>query len=219
MFLRRLVPLLVLLTVVWNAYSESERGFVTLFDGKTLKGWTLTDTNAVSYAATNGILYCVRGVAGNLLTEKEYENFIFRFDFRLEPGSNNGIGIRAPRQGDAAYQGMEIQVLDDTTKKYGPLRPEQMHGSIYGLVASKTGSQKPVGEWNSQEITVDGRHVKVVLNGTTILETDLSKITDPEVLKRHPGLLRERGFIGFLGHGDYVEFRNIRIKELRPAKK
>ena len=105
-------------------------------------------------------------------------------------------------------------MLDDTTKKYGALRPDQMHGSIYGVVPAKTGAQKPVGEWNSQEITAEGEKIKVVLNGKTIVDADLSKVTDPQILKRHPGLRSRKGYIGFLGHGDYVEFRNIRIKEL-----
>ncbi|MFN7140519.1 MAG: DUF1080 domain-containing protein [Limisphaerales bacterium] len=191
------------------AKAEVEPGFNPLFDGKTLSGWQLVNKHGNGYGVTNGVLFCARGGGGNLFTEKEYENFVFRFEFRLEPGSNNGIGIRAPLEGDAAYIGMEIQVLDDTTKKYGELRPVQMHGSIYDVVAAKTGAQKPVGEWNEQEITANGRKVKVILNGKTILDVDLDEIKDPEILKKHPGLLRKRGYIGFLGHGDYVEFRNI----------
>ncbi|MBA4150063.1 MAG: DUF1080 domain-containing protein [Verrucomicrobia bacterium] len=219
MLLKRLLLFSVLL-MAFLSYSRAanEPGFISLFDGKTLTGWNLVNQHGGGYGVTNGILYCARGGGGNLFTEKEYANFIFRFDFRLEPGSNNGIGIRAPLEGDAAFQGMEIQVLDDTTKKYGPLQPEQLHGSIYGVAAAKTGAQKPLGEWNSQEIIVNGRQVKVVLNGKTILDADLSKITDPAILKKHPGLLRDRGYIGFLGHGDFVEFRNIRIKPLPETK-
>ncbi|MDQ6632397.1 MAG: DUF1080 domain-containing protein [Verrucomicrobiota bacterium] len=194
--------------------NQNETGFVPIFDGQSLNGWKLMDRNGLGYAVTNGIIFCARGGGGNLFTEKEYEDFILRFEFRLEAGSNNGIGIRAPYEGDAAYLGMEIQVLDDTTKKYGTLRPEQHHGSIYDVVAAKVGFQKPVGEWNVEEITAQGRHIKVVLNGTTITDANLNDVADSEILQRHPGLFRERGHIGFLGHNDYVEYRNLRVKEL-----
>lgn len=198
--------------------SSSEKGFKQLWDGKTYNGWQLVNKNGDGYGITNGILFCQHGGGGNLFTEKEYENFILRFEFRLEDGSNNGIGIRAPLEGDSAYVGMEIQVLDDTTKKFGPLNPEQMHGSIYGVVAAKPGSQKPLGEWNSEEIIADGRHIKVIVNGKTIVDTNLDDVKNLEILKQHPGLQRTRGHIGFLGHTEYAEFRNIHLKEL-PASK
>lgn len=198
--------------------ADVEPGFVSIFDGKTFDGWRLVNQHNTGYGITNGILFCQRNGGGNLFTEKEYEDFVMRFEFRLESGSNNGIGVRAPFEGDAAYVAMELQVLDDTTKKYGPLQPIQMHGSIYGVVAAKTGFQKPLGEWNQQEITAQGRHIKVVLNGTTILDADLNEVTDPKVLQAHPGILRDRGHIGFLGHTEFAEFRNIRIKEL-PSKR
>jgi hypothetical protein len=197
-----------------SARAANEQDFVTLFDGKTFNGWKLVNQHGRGYGIKDGVLFCERGGGGNLFTEKEYENFIFRFEFRLESGSNNGIGIRAPLEGDAAYKAMEIQVLDDTTKKYGPLRPEQMHGSIYGVVGAKTGFQKPLGEWNEEEITADGRHIKVVLNGHTIVDANLNDVSDPKIIQEHPGFLRDRGHIGFLGHTEFAEFRNIRIKEL-----
>jgi hypothetical protein len=196
-----------------------EEGFVSLFDGKTFNGWKLMHQHGPGYGITNGILYCAHGGGGNLLSEKEYENFVFRFDFRLEPGSNNGIGLRTPLEGDAAYVAMESQVLDDTTTRYGPLRPEQMHGSIYNVIPAKSGSQKPVGEWNEQEISVNGRHIKIVLNGTTVLDGNINDVKNPALLHQHHGLMRERGHIGFLGHTEYVEFRNVRIKELPSSNK
>ena len=200
-----------------GAEAASEPGFVSLFDGKTFNGWKLMNQNGPGYGIKDGVLFCEHGGGGNLLTEKEYENFVLRFEFRLEAESNNGIGIRTPMEGDAAYVGMEVQVLDDKVKKYGPLQPWQMHGSVYGIVASKTGFQKPIGEWNEEEITADGRKIKVVLNGHTIVDADLNSVTNAAILHQHPGCLRERGHIGFLGHSDYVEFRNIRLKEL-PSK-
>jgi hypothetical protein len=193
--------------------APSEEGFVSIFDGKTMNGWQ----GAVKgYIPKDGVLVCDKKSGGLLLTEKEYGDFIFRFDFKLEPGANNGVAVRAPKSGDPAYSGMEIQILDDGHEKYkGWLQPWQRHGSIYNVVPAKPGFLKPVGEWNSEEILCDGKHVKVTLNGHVIVDADLSKVTDPEVLKKHPGLKRASGFLGFCGHGDEVEFRNLRVKELK----
>jgi hypothetical protein len=196
-----------------------EEGFVPIFDGKSLDGWKLMGRHGPGYGVKDGVVFCERGGGGNLFTEKEFENFVLRFEFKLDPGSNNGIGIRAPYEGDAAYMGMEIQVLDDTTKKYGPLQPWQFHGAIYNIVAPKVGFQNPVGEWNYEEITANGRHIKVVLNGHTIVDANLNDVIDPHTLGHHPGMLRPRGHIGFLGHDDYVEFRNLRVKELPVSHK
>ena len=190
-------------------------GFTTLFDGKTLNGWTLVRGHGPGYIVRDGLIVCPKEGGGNLFTEKTYANFVFRFEFKLTPGANNGIGIRAPFEGDAAYQGMEIQILDHDDKQYkGWLKPAQHHGSIYDVVAAKTGFLKPLGEWNYEEITADGRNITVKLNGTTITEANLDDVKDPAVLKKHPGLARTDGHVGFLGHGSHVEFRNIRIKEL-----
>lgn len=203
------------------ATAQRETGFVSLFDGQTLDGWKLIGKSGDGYGVKDGVIYCARGGGGNLLTEKEYSDFIFRFEFKLEDGSNNGVGIRAPADGDAAYMGMEIQILDEGAAdrgKWGKLRPAQYHGSIYDVVAARKGALKPVGEWNEQEITAIGRRIKVVLNGQTITDADLNEITDPAIIRKHPGLFRDRGHIGFLGHNDYLEFRNIRIKELPHAE-
>ena len=186
-----------------------------MFDGKTLNGWQLAGKKGTGYAVEKGMLVCPADGGGNLFTDKEYSNFVFRFQFRLEDGSNNGIGIRAPLKGDAAFAGMEIQVLDDTSEQYrGKLKPAQYHGSIYEVFAAKQGHLKPTGQWNSEEITANGRRVSVKLNGVVIVDADLDSATDEAILKRHPGLKRPSGYIGFLGHGSRMEFRNIRIKEL-----
>lgn len=195
--------------------SGAEPGFVSLFDGKTLAGWQIVGQKGSGYGVENGLLVCPADGGGNLFTTKEYANFILRFEFRLFEGSNNGIGIRAPLAGDAAYAGMEIQILDDGAPRYqGKLKPAQYHGSIYDVVPAKQGFKKPTGEWNSEEITAKGRLITVVLNGTTIVDADLDSVRDPAVLKRHPGLARTSGHIGLLGHGTRVEFRNFRIQEL-----
>lgn len=193
--------------------TKPEEGFVALFDGKTLAGWQ-GDTKG--YAVEEGAIVCQPKTGGKIFTDKEYGNFVLRFDFKLTPGANNGLGIRSPLQGDPAYVGMELQILDDTAKQYEKLKPFQYHGSIYGLVASKRGHQKPVGEWNTQEVVAKGRLITVTLNGTVIVDANLDEVAKDTTLdiKGHPGMNREKGFIGFLGHGAKVEFKNIRIKEL-----
>jgi hypothetical protein len=198
---------------------QAEAGFTALFDGKTLNGWQVVRPRGDGYGVKDGMIYCAKGGGGNLLTDKEYGNFVLRFEFKMPAeGSNNGLGIRAPREGDAAYQGIELQIIDEAAAlagKWGKLKDTQYHGSVYDVIPARRGAMKPAGEWNAQEVTVNGRKITVVLNGQTILDADLSTVTDPEVLKKHPGLLRTSGHIGFLGHNDYIEFRNIRIKELR----
>ena len=195
--------------------SAPEAGFTSLFDGKSLDGWKLMDKKGEGYGVKDGMIYCAKGGGGRLLTEKEFSDFIVRFEFKLEEGSNNGLGIRAPYEGDAAYVGMEIQILDDSAPQYaGKLRPAQYHGSIYDVVPAQRGALKKPGEWNEEEVTAIGRKIKVVLNGRTIVDADLNQVTDPAKITKHPGLFRDRGHIGFLGHNDYLEFRNIRINEL-----
>ena len=203
--------------VVAEDKPAAEEGYVTLFNGKDLSGWVYGGKQAgKGYQVEDGALFCTEHDGGNLFTEKEYADFSFRFEFKIEESGNNGVGIRAPFEGDAAYVGMEIQILDDNGKAWkDKLRPAQYHGSIYDVVPAKRGSLKPAGEWNSEEIIAKGRHVTVILNGNTIVDANLDDIKDEAVLKKHPGLKRTSGHIGFLGHGSRVDFRNIRIKELR----
>ncbi len=205
-----------ILTIMLAAASLSAAGFEKLFDGKTLNGWKLVGGKGPGYVVENGIIVCPADGGGNLFTEKEYANFILRFEFKMEPGTNNGIGIRAPYEGDAAYKGMEIQVLDHDNERYkGKIKDVQKHGSIYDVIAAKDGALKPVGQWNKEEIVADGRKIKVTLNGKVIVDANLDTVTDPAILKKHPGLARTTGHIGFLGHGTKVEFRNLTLKELK----
>ena len=207
------LPLILALTAL--AALPAEKGFTELFDGKTTTGWQLVRGHGPGYVVKDGVLVCPKEGGGNLFTAKEYKDFVFRFEFKLSPGGNNGVGIRAPLDGDAAYAGMEIQILDHDHAMYkGKIKPSQHHGSVYDVIAAKADALKPVGEWNSEEIHVKGNKIKVTLNGKVITDADLSKVTDEAVHKKHPGLKRTQGHIGFLGHGSLVEFRNIRVKEL-----
>jgi hypothetical protein len=188
--------------------------FVPLFNGRDLSGWE-GDTQGYVAEDNQIVVYPDRG-SGNLYTEKEYQDFILIFEFQLTPGANNGLGIRTPREGDAAYVGMELQILDNSAAKYQELKEYQYHGSIYGVVPAKRGFQRPVGEWNFQEVIAQGRRITVRLNGETIVDADIDEAATPQTLdgREHPGLKRNRGHIGFLGHGSRVAFRNIWIKEI-----
>ncbi len=191
-------------------------GFVSMFDGKSLAGWT---GSLAGYAVENGNLVCVAGGKGNLLTEKEFTDFVMKFEFKLTDGANNGLGIRCPKlaEGNLHLEGIELQILDDTAEKYKELKPYQYHGSAYGLIASKQGSLKPLGEWNQQEVTVKGRNIKVALNGTTIVDANFDDATKSGTLdgQLHPGLARTKGHLALLGHGDRVDFRHLQVKDLQ----
>jgi hypothetical protein len=212
----KLLSILLSLSIIAMAADKSdEKGFVPLFNGKDLSGWKLVGGHGPGYVVKDGLLVCPAEGGGNLFTEKEYANFVFRFEFKVEPGGNNGVGIRAPYEGDAAYQGMEIQILDDQHERYkGQIRSEQHHGSVYDVIPARTGFLKPAGEWNEEEITANGSRIRVKLNGVIILDADLNIVQEEAVLKKHPGLRRKSGHLGFLGHGSLVEFRNLRIKAL-----
>lgn len=201
------------------AYVAPEADFITLFDGSSLFNWT---GNTTDYYPSNGELVVdpTRGGKGNLYTKNEYGDFHLKFDFQLTPGANNGLGIRAPLEGDAAYVGMELQILDNTAPIYAKLQPYQYHGSVYGIIPAKQGFLKPVGEWNEEEVIAQGNKIKVILNGEVILEGDIALATKEGTAdhKEHPGLLNKTGHIGFLGHGSPLKFRNIRIKELIKKK-
>jgi HEAT repeat protein len=199
-----------------NSLTEEEaaEGFVSLFNGQDLSNWA---GNEHSYSVEDGtIVIRPAKSGGNLYTAKEYADFIFRFEFKLTPGANNGLGIRTPMEGDAAYVGYELQILDNTAEVYANLQPYQYHGSVYGIIPALRGYLKPVGEWNCEEVWVKGDKIRITLNGTTIVDGDLKEASKNGTAdhKDHPGLKRSSGHIGFLGHGSLLWFRNIRIREI-----
>jgi hypothetical protein len=198
--------------------AEKKEGFVPIFNGINMTGWI---GNLNDYYAKDGTIVCDpgKGGYGNLYTDKEYADFVVRFEFQLTPAANNGLGIRAPYDGDAAYGGMEIQILDDGAEVYKDLQPYQYHGSVYGVIPAKRGHLKPVGEWNYEEVIAKGNRITVTLNGTVIVDGDLAEasknFTSTMDGNKHPGLTNKQGHIGFLGHGSWVAFKNLRIKELK----
>ncbi len=199
-----------------EAKPADESGFKPLFDGKTLKGW---EGDTEGYEVKDGAIVCIPSKGGFLYTDKDYSDFALRFEFKLGgPNANNGIGIHVPvPTGDPAYSGMEIQVLDEN---YQGIQPYQAHGSVYGVVAAKRGHQKPLGEWNQEEIRLKDRHITVTLNGVVIVDANLDEASKDGTLdhKDHPGLKRETGRICFCGHGAEVAFRNVRIEDLSDKK-
>jgi hypothetical protein len=219
--------------------AEDESGFKPLLNGKDLSGWVynkripspakpkpgqsavqeqpktpVEQKSGAGYQVDNGVVYCTAKDGGMLFTEKDYGDFVLKFEFKLEENSNNGIGIRVPFGGHPSMDGMEIQVLDDTGSKHQKLKPAQYHGSIYDVVPAKRGHLKPLGEWNNEEILAQGRHIKITLNDNVIVDANLDDVKEEAVLKKHPGLQSKCGRIVFCGHGTRVEFRNMRIKEL-----
>ena len=195
---------------------EKKEGFKVLFDGTNMHNWT---GNTVDYSTEDGCISMnpSKSFGGNLYTKDEYKDFVYRFEFQLTPGANNGLGIRTPMEGDAAYVGMELQILDNEHPIYKDLHAYQYHGSVYGIIPAKRGFLKPTGEWNYEEVTAKGNHIQVKLNGTMILDGDIKEATKKGTPdgQSHPGLFNEKGHIAFLGHGSRVKFRNIRIKELK----
>ncbi len=190
-------------------------GFVPVFNGKDLDGWTgALDCCEVK----DGAILWRKEKGGAIYTKDEYSDFIVRLEFKLPPGGNNGLAIRYPGQSDAAYGGMcELQVLDDDYEKAtgDKIDPRQAHGSAYGMCAAARGYQRPIGQWNYQEVTVVGSTIKVELNGTLILDCDLSQGKEFMNNRPHPGKDRASGHFGFAGHNDPVQFRNVSIKRLK----
>ncbi len=186
-------------------------GWISLFNGRDLDGWA---GPVKSYEVKDGAIACKRRTGGTIYFDREYSDFAVRLEFKLPRGGNNGLAIRypgGPKQRDTAYHGMcELQVLDNTG--YAKLDPRQYHGSAYGMVPAHRGYLRPPGEWNYQEVTVKGSTIKVELNGTVILDADLSKVTEYMGNSPHPGKDRKSGYFGFAGHGSPVMFRNVRVK-------
>jgi hypothetical protein len=185
-------------------------GFEPAFNGKDFSGWMGALEN---YEVIDGAIVCKKGKGGNLLTKAEYGDHAVRLEYRLPPGGNNGLAIRCPEAGQPSTQAMcEVQILDDTAEKYARLDPRQANGSIYGMIPARKGYLRPVGEWNFMELSVRGPKIRVELNGTRIVDGDVSQVTEFMGNKAHPGKDRTRGHFGFAGHNDPVAFRRIEIK-------
>ena len=207
---------------------EAAEGFEVLFDGRSLHKWTGNTTN---YVPLNGTIDVTAqyGGSGNLYTKKEYSDFVLRFEFRfIREGVNNGIGIRTPMGVDAAFEGMEIQILDHDAPIYKDIKNYQQHGSVYGVIAAKRVKFPPLGDWNVEEIRAVGDRITVTVNGEVILDGNIREacqghcVGDPGEKgnhymidhRNHPGLFNKSGHLGLLGHGAGIQFRNLRVLDL-----
>lgn len=191
---------------------KNRDGFESVFNGTDFTGWS---GPVDQYEINDGVIRCKPKSGGTIFTDKEHADFSVRFEFKLPPGGNNGLAIRYPGEGDTAYVGMcELQILDNTAKKYAGLDKRQFHGSAYGMAAAARGYQRPVGQWNFQEVTVVGSTIRVELNGNLILNADLAEVKEYLGEKPHPGKDRTAGHFGLAGHNDPVEFRSISIKDI-----
>ena len=197
--------------------ASNSEGFKEYINGKDLSDWQ----GAVeSYEVVDGAITCKPGKGGDLLTKDEFENGTIRVEFKLPPAGNNGIALRTPLGGHSASDGLELQVIDSdgynakqaAAGKKG-LEPYQYHGSLYHTAGAKHGYLRPVGEWNFQEIQVDGQKIKVILNGTKILDVDIDKLDRTQIAHPPKGLDHTKGFIGFAGHSDPVVFRSFKVKQ------
>lgn len=202
---------------------EAIQHWESLFNGKDLTGWAGDEK---SYKVEDGAMVCQEG-ARNLETTKEYSDFVFNFEFRLTESGNSGIGLRVPTGEAASQGGMEIQILDHDGEKYTSknekgrtltwLKPWQRHGSIYGVYpAHPTSYLKPVGEWNSETIICVEDHVKVIVNGATIVDVFLEDLTPVEA-SHAKGILSKKGHIVLAGHNDPTAFRNMRVADFSPS--
>lgn len=195
--------------------ARNDSGFEPIFNGKDLTGWVgATDSHEVK----DGALVFKPGGHGTLYSEMSYSDFAIRFEFQLPPAGNSGLVIRAPYPGEPSSDAMEIQILDSEHPKYTQemkIKPWQHHGSIYGIVPAHRGYLRPTGQWNFEEVIVKGPRIEVIVNGTTVVDADLSKIKETASGKPYPGRHRTEGRLGWMSHGDPVPIRNIRLKELR----
>lgn len=192
--------------------AKHAEGYESIFNGSDFEGWSGPVEN---YEVVDGNIKCKAGKGGTIYTNEEYADFAVRLEFQLPEGGNNGLALRYPGSGDTAYVGMcELQILDDDAAKYARLDSRQFHGSAYGMVPANRGYLRTAGEWNVQEVTVRGSTIKVELNGTLILDTDLGQVTEFMGNRPHPGKDLASGHFGFAGHSDPVQFRNVKLKRL-----
>ncbi len=228
--LSRIARIVIACMVVVGAVASINRfkqNGTSLFNGRDLSGWQEVGGRPNEWSVENGLLHCRGSGGGWLGTRDEFANFEIELEFRLAPGGNSGVFLHSPLEGDPAYTGMEIQLLDDAAPEYANLRPEQYTGSIYDVVAAGARariSPSPLtgeggvrvkslaGQWQTIKILCDHRHVRVTLNGTVIVDANLDEHLDK--LSKHPGLARTTGRIGLQNHTGPLDFRNLQIRVL-----
>jgi formylglycine-generating enzyme required for sulfatase activity len=202
-------------------------GFVPLFNGRDLTGWTPMRTSGVQgnehqpttggWTVHNNELVCNSDSSGWLKSERQYDNFVLQLEFKLRPDGNSGVYIRSPGSGRLSRTGMEIQITDEHVilKRGHTMQPNWATGAIYDVAGTSQPPLRPMGEWNLMEIRCQGDDVEVMLNGTRTASANMSQ--EPK--------LRDRPRSGYIGIANWpadakgMAFRNIRIKDLstKPA--
>lgn len=205
--------MLCLLVVCLGIAPIDEPGFVPLFDGKTIDGRQVIGGKPEAWKVEDGRLVCEGHGGGWLASRRDYGDFELRLEFRLSPGSNSGVYLRAPADtSHISRTGMEIQLLDETHPRHRDIQPWQKTGSIYHVVPAEPGHGRPIGDWNSLAIRAEGKRLVVTLNGHVVVDDRIDR--HPELDAEHPGLKRASGRIGLQSHNDRVEFRNVRVREV-----
>jgi Domain of Unknown Function (DUF1080) len=189
-------------------FAVDEGGFVSLFDGRTLDGWSIREGPASAFYVDDGAIVVHPGANFPtwLRSAKQYENFDFRCDFFLKGWMNSGIFLHAPEHGRNTWTGMKLNLFH---KHDTVMRPESM-GAIFPLVPPKAINVRNRGEWNDVRILMDWPRLQVWMNGEAIQDLDVESVPDLRYRLR-------RGYIGFESLSYPIRFRNLRIKEL-PAK-
>lgn len=197
---------------VSSATCQADRS-QALFNGKDLEGWVAVDSTLDQWAVENGVLKTSGQGGGWIRTTGEYSDFEISLDFKVSPGSNSGLFLRAPEKGNPAYAGMEIQVLDDHAQRYAKLKPYQYTGSIYAVQPPSERVTRGASQWQTMKVRCVGSKVQVRVNGKQTVGADLNDY--PDKFEAHPGLKRRSGYIGLQNHSPgKVEFRNVIVLDL-----
>lgn len=233
----RIIPIIIAGTIVGSACArgrmtppngaplpraESERGWRSLFDGRSLDAWRGYEQPTVpdGWRVADGTITKDRSV-GDIMTREQFGNFELELDWKIGTGGNSGIFYRATQEYDHIYwSGPEYQLLDDANAPDGRNRLTAA-ASAYGLYAPPAGVVKPAGEWNTTRIIVDNGHVEHWLNGQKVVQYELwsadwtAKVAASK-FHAYPNYgMAKRGYIGIQGdHTGALWLRNIRIRPL-----
>jgi hypothetical protein len=222
--------------------AEKKAGWRLLFDGKTFNGWRGIGRDHVPvglWVVENGLIRKVntgdvkklpdgRPVeGGDLMTIEEFDNFDLTFEWKINKDGNSGLKYNVSEEMAAQYGskysalGFEYQLLDDASASYkGKLKPSQFSGSLYDLLPSNNVTLKPIGEFNSSRIIVNGNHVEHWLNGAKVVEYEFGSKELEEAYKvskfnKMTGFIDKRkAHIVLQNHNDESWFRNIKIRDL-----
>jgi hypothetical protein len=158
--------------------------------------------------------------AGDIVTKEQFANFELELDWMVRPGGNSGVFYRAVESADPIYYSApEMQVLDDAAHQDGG-SPLTSAGANYGLHPAPAGVVRPANEWNQVRLIVAGNHVEHWLNGQKIVEYELGsedwkqRVANSKFVEWPAYGQAARGHIGLQDHGDWVAYRNIRIRVL-----